>query len=187
VDSSASMPVGRKVSGDWDEVVSATPFTPPSEATRTHYKVCNRCHLKKDVADFEGFKRCKPCREKVTRNWTRLMQTYTNAGVKQRIPLTDEEKERVLDAFARSCAFCGEHEETKVRITRLVGPRDGGGDEMWNIIPCCSSCIQSRKGWSDWTDWYKSQSELYSGFRYSRIVCWHNESELPKPPVKRSR
>jgi hypothetical protein len=186
VDSSTSMPVGRKVS-DWDDVVSLDASTAAGTEERTHYKVCNRCHLKKDVADFEGFKRCTPCREKVTKNWTRLMKTYSDAGVGQRIPLTDDEKERVLNAFARSCAFCGQGDETKVRITRLVSPRAGGGDELWNVIPACTSCLQSRKGWADWESWMKSQSETYSGFRYSRIVAWHNELPLPIPPVKRNR
>lgn len=152
-----------------------------AELLRVHYKLCNKCSEKKPIEDFAGFKRCNTCREKGNKQWHKLMGSYYKAGVKQRIPLTDEERERIFNAFARSCAFCGNPDEDKLRITRLILPRAGGGDEIFNIIPCCTSCVQSRKGWAHWADWYKSNPDLYSPFRWNRLVSWHNEL----PPTKK--
>ncbi len=157
------------------------------EEKKTHYRVCNKCNTKKPIEVFEGYKRCKDCRDRSNKSWHRIMVGYKRAGLKQRIPLEDDEKEKILKVFADACAFCGQAEEKKLRFTRLIAPRNGGGDELFNIIPCCTSCMQSRKGWATWEDWYKSQPDIYDRNRFNVIIAHHNEQPIPerKPVNKR--
>src|SRR5262249_4369216 len=127
------------------------------------------------IEAFEGYKRCKTCRLRDNKTWHRNMAGYYNAGVKQRVPITEDEKEKLLGIFEDACAFCARHDSDKLRVTRLIQPRAGGGDDFWNLIPVCTSCLNSRKGWASWEDWYKTQRDSYSYARFNRIVAHHNE------------
>src|SRR4051812_20384163 len=69
MDNSSSNMKAAKKRGDWAEAakVSASSHPVTDPAPRTHFKVCNKCNQKKPLADFEGYKRCKDCRERNTK------------------------------------------------------------------------------------------------------------------------
>jgi hypothetical protein len=175
---------------EWADVAmeSRRRYSDPEVAppkTSGQKKRCTRCQQMLPIEVFEGFRGCSDCRAKANASWKRVMRVYKKAGVGQRAPLNDDEKSALMRKFHDACAFCGkEHsEERHLRFTRLVSPKDGGGDELFNVIPSCAGCIQSRKGWKDWDDWYKHYSEIWSAVRYKRILAHHNE--LPIAAVQR--
>lgn len=143
-------------------------------------RVCKRCNQKKPIEVFEGFVQCNICRSRKNDAWHRTMDENKKAGVGQRVVLTDQEEMKLNHAFDQACAFCGNADADKLRRGRLVHPRDGGGDDLFNVILCCTSCQQSRKGGLPWDVWYRRRRDIFLQSRYDRVLAWHNQVPVAK-------
>jgi 5-methylcytosine-specific restriction endonuclease McrA len=60
----------------------------------------------------------------------------------------------ILEAWEHRCAYCGKPATTLDHVR----PRSKGGETTrQNLISCCASC-NSRKGSTDWVEWYREQT-----------------------------
>lgn len=95
--------------------------------------------------------------------------TITNSFVNSIIPVIDpaenelEESLKILrlDKEDLRCAYCGDGATEWDHLRPIVGKKRPTGyvSEIYNLVPCCGKCNQS-KGGSYWKDWIKSNARL---------------------------
>ena len=88
-------------------------------------------------------------------------------------------KERFRQAILRrwdaACAYCGDELGKCATLDHVVPRIKGGLTHPRNLVACCLDC-NSRKGASDWSEWYRNQA-FWCAYREGEIHEWMTEEE----------
>lgn len=77
----------------------------------------------------------------------------------------------ILEAWGHRCAYCGQDATTLDHVR----PRSKGGQtDRANLISCCARC-NSKKGSTDWQEWYRAQS-FWDPEREGSIWIWLHQN-----------
>jgi CRISPR/Cas system-associated protein Cas10 (large subunit of type III CRISPR-Cas system) len=151
-------------------------------------QVCTVCGEEKPLSDFpkngrdkDGNVRhrpdCKVCYN-ITRKISKKKHTKFLNNTKHRTgeeqTLSIEDWKECMIHFRGTCAYCGEKQSRKVKLTKehVVPVSKGGMTVKDNIIPGCTSCNCSKSN-QDLEVWYPKQP-FYSKERYDKIRRWCN-------------
>jgi hypothetical protein len=99
-------------------------------------KICNKCHIEKDVTEFhknkvneDGFQhRCKSCKKKYDVEWRkhRDKTIERNSNYKRKYGITIEDYNKMFEEQHGCCVICGRHQTEMKEILAVEHSHETG-------------------------------------------------------------
>lgn len=104
--------------------------------------------------------------------YERISDYLYNMSALSRREARKQWKDSIKHAWGDCCAYCGKPpiDDHSLTIDHVKPKVKGGEDRTSNVIPACRSC-NSRKGSSDWKEWYHQQT-FYDPKKEEGINFW---------------